>query len=862
MPMAQVVRKALEEAGIPVIEEAGISPKAPSFAPIPALHPLVRDALSREYPGGLYSHQSAAIEAGLNGRNVCISTGTASGKTLVFTSLATSMLLRNRQSTVVALYPMRALLNDQAIKWRFAVNGTGIDVQIIDGSVPVRERRNRLQKARILLMTPDVFHAWLLPAAGEPEAGAFLRNAGMVILDEAHIYDGVFGTNMAYLVRRFRALAGEKQLIAGTATIEAPESFLRQLTGLSFDVIGPEEDGAIAYGKTILLCPGASRSAAVREFLRRIASGDESGDTGRFIVFTDSRKRVEELVSEARTPFHPVDSVEALGNRPGEEEPVEEEPGDGEVEDLANHAGRIEQPGVLPYRSGYEDECRSEIQQALMQGRLRGVVSTSALELGIDIGNIALVVMIGAPSSAQSFLQRAGRAGRHCPGLIVVIDTDDRVARIGLRQYLDRPLSPNWLYLDNEFIRYANVLCAAEESKNPATDAYSNAPFSDLNEAFRDLLENERHPVSPIPLDLYPLKQQAAESPHHAFPLRTCVEKNYQVALAGGNMGSLTYSQVLREGYPGAIYRYLARPYRVNRIMHGAGQISVRATRTIARTTAKTQKAVFPSFPDSYVLLKSDSAFVCESNIQVSERVVGFRETIGRKVIRDENYGTASSYSQTPLNRFLHTTGVTFSFPEEIMRDHVGRYVCDAFCAICQIREGDVGWGSFFGNSSPLGVGRPVRGFSIYDSAFGSMRLTKQIPSRLEEIFDEAGRLAEKNDAPAIARSILEMKTEIPLLHEATGQSEYTEESSEGNDENEWVRVVAPGELALLHDGVARIYEDVRVLSFVYSPKGIIYNLEPKREGVRWTVPWNIVIPSADTKMLHYNVNTGESRES
>ena len=142
------------------------------------------------------------------------------------------------------------------------------------------------------------------------------------------------------------------------------------------------------------------------------------------------------------------------------------------------------------------------------------------------------------------------------------------------------------------------------------------------------------------------------------------------------------------------------------------------------------------------------------------------------------------------------------------------------------------------------------------------MRLTKQIPSRLEEIFHEAGRLAEKNDAPAIARSILEMKTEIPLLHEATGQSEYTEESSEGSDENEWVRVVAPGELALLHDGVTRIYEDVRVLSFAYTPKGIIYTLEPKREGVRWMVPWNIVIPSADTKMLHYNVNTGESRET
>lgn len=287
---------------------------------------------------------------------------------------------------------------------------------------------------------------------------------------------------------------------------------------------------------------------------------------------------------------------------------------------------------------------------------------------------------------------------------------------------------------------------------------------------------------------------------------------------------------------------------------------SVRRTRTIARTTAKTQKAVFPSFPDPYVLLKSESAFVCESDIQVSERVVGFRETIGRRLIRDENYGTDSSFSRTPLNRYLHTTGVTFSFPEEIIREHVRRYVCDAFCAMCQIREGDVGWGSFFANSSPLGAGRPVRGFSIYDSAFGSMRLTKQIPSHLEEIFNEARRLAEKNDAPVIARSILEMKKEIPLLHDASGESECLEESPEGDDGNEWFGVVAPGELALLHDGVTHIYEDVCVISFVYSPKGIIYNLEPKREGVRWMVPWNIVIPSADTRMLQYNVNTGESR--
>ena len=121
---------------------------------------------------------------------------------------------------------------------------------------------------------------------------------------------------------------------------------------------------------------------------------------------------------------------------------------------------------------------------------LLGVVTTSALELGIDIGDIELVVMLGAPPSVKSFWQRAGRSGRSTRGAVVLLDMDGQISAMGLQKYIERAHEPNWLYLDNEYLQYANALCAAEEQQQTIKPLYSRAPFASLPAAFTDLLED------------------------------------------------------------------------------------------------------------------------------------------------------------------------------------------------------------------------------------------------------------------------------------------------------------------------------------------------------------------------------------
>jgi len=861
MTIHQLATTALREGRVTVVEEVVQSAVSARYGTLPEkLHPAVREALKRTYPKGLYSHQSEGIANGLEGKNVCVCTNTASGKTRIFTSVAISHLLNFPNSVVLALYPLRALLQDQAIKWREAALDAGLDstlVQVIDGSIPIKERMPRLQRGKIVLMTPDVLHAWLLPSIGDQESASFLRRLAIVVLDEAHIYDGIFGSNMAYLMRRLRSATGPSsdkgtpsgaagmQFLASTATMADGEHFMKLLTGVDFYFIGPERDGTPTFEKRIVHCSISSAGDGYRSFLRKIGRDVSNCDGNeRFLIFTDSRKRVEELAADLQRSLR------------GEKEEKTE---DRSAEPLEEIESLIANAQILPYRAGYEDNCREKIQEALTQAKLKGVVSTSALELGIDIGNIGLVILIGAPADARSFWQRAGRTGRDCPGLVIILDTDDSVYRIGLRRYLARDFRPNTLYLDNEYLRYANVLCAAEEQRRASSARCSEAPFSDLNPVFLHLLHNELHPVYPVPQDLYPLKQQAANGPHHAFPLRTCAEKNYVLTLGYGWSGSLSYSQLLREGYPGAVYRHLAQAFRVNRIYHGPGEIVVRKSKTIARTSPKIQKVVFPLFQAIHQLLRSKSFYVCESELQVAERVIGFRETIGRNLVRDETYGMESSFSQYPLNRFIRTSGVSFLLSGTPGKSGAGKYVCDAFCSVCQIREGDVDWGVFVGKGENFGVGE-MHGFSVYDSTYGSLRLTKLIMPRLDEILKEAMRLAEKNGASLVVETLAGMKEMLPLLEERSPQI-YGADTNVACEDDGWLLMVAPGEKAILHDGDSHIFEEVRVLSFVYSPKGMMYTLEPRRGESRWSVPRELIHPFPDAHLVRYHLDTGETLE-
>jgi DEAD/DEAH box helicase domain-containing protein len=255
--------------------------------------------------------------------------------------------------------------------------------------------------------------------------------------------------------------------------------------------------------------------------LRRLAKAD----AGRFIAFGDTRRMVEQLVMALKRYGAEVEDDEDGLNLTKTENYYSEQ----EIQSTGSYLN------VLPYRAGYETIDRNNIQKSLAKGKLQGVVSTSALELGIDIGEIDLIVLLNQPASMKAFWQRIGRGGRKSEGICLFIDNrgsiTDRTA--GAQNYIRSPVEPNWLYLDNRYIQYANALCAAVENSEYGASEYNKIPFESLPTKFNKLLENEINPTEIISSDLYPLKQRAQAGPHREFPMRTSIEKSFQVLVRG-----------------------------------------------------------------------------------------------------------------------------------------------------------------------------------------------------------------------------------------------------------------------------------------------------------------------------------------
>lgn len=833
-----------QSTGIEIKEVISYPAKNARFSNIPDdLELNIKERLGALYPEGLYFHQAKAINAGLQKKNVCVATPTASGKTVIFTSIAISHLLKTQKSgAVLALYPAKALLHDQEKKWKEAVSGMDIKVIIIDGGTEVSKRFDLLKDSQILLMTPDVLHAWVLSKTDNIEIQKFLAALSIVIIDEAHYYDGVFGTNMAYLLHRLRAVSGVNQFLASSATIGNPIAFLKLLTGLEFELISSNDDGSSASEKSIMLCRMPLRTSP--KFCKNLIREYSLGEHGPFLIFVDSRKRAEEEARRLNNESHKL--LRALLHEHIDDDATEKEL----------------DPRVLPYRAGYEEDDREAIQNAITNGKLLGVVTTSALELGIDIGNIELVIMLGTPPSIKSFWQRAGRIRKK--GNVLLIDLDGRITSSGLQQYLEREPEPNWLYLDNEYLQYVNALCAAEEQQQSPKLLYSKKPLSTLPSIFIELLNNEINPSRPISTELYPLKQQAIanSSAHHAFPLRSGIEKTYKVIcpqIPNKRLGTLSYSQVLREAFPGAIYSYLTKPYRVFELKHTKGEISTAKSKN-GHTSPIVQTAVFPRFADQlYYIHKSSDEFIAECRLQVSERVIGFTERIGQNTT-EILYGIGSPYSQRPLIRYIDTTGVCFYFTDgQLQGESIGKYIGLAFCKICSVQERDIGWGTFISQASPLEAG-PIRGFSIYDSTYGSLRLTKQITLYLNEILDEAERIATEEGARKIAANINKIKMQIATFGQ-TQQNIVNPDFFGLTSETDWVTVIAPNQKAILHDGQARINEEVEVLDYAYTRQGIMYRLQSSHNNVEWRVSTNVIQPiHGVTKFEKYNLDTGEKK--
>ena len=842
----------LTRSGLPPTEAVTIAGRSARHGAIPTgLASALRDALAVRYPAGLYSHQAEALQSVLDGHDVCIATQTASGKSLVFMSAAADILLRDGSARILALYPAKALIQDQLEKWADFLTPFGEQVGFIDGSVKTTARPGILASKRVIAMTPDVAHAWLMSHLATPEVRQFLGGLRLLILDEAHVYDGAFGTNMAYFIRRLTTAARPFRMVCSTATIGAPADFMQQLTGRSMVVLDGSHDGSAIAEKTLLLSPSATKGGFDKT-VQLLAALAKYGKA-RFLAFGDSRKAVERIVGAI---------LRQSAGQQAEEDGDDSAEGDGTPDDFANWP-KLEH--VLPYRAGYETADRDAIQRALVQGSLAGVVSTSALELGLDIGDLDIVVLLNTPPTIKSFRQRIGRAGRRHEAICILIDDQGVIAPMST--YLERPSEPSWLYLDNRYIQYSNAMCAAVEFQARGVKSTAGQPFDGLPESFTRFVENELNPTEAVPADLYGLKQRAQGNPHYEFPIRSAAEPTFNVEGPFGlRLGTLSYGQALREAYPGAIYYYMARPFRIQSLEYKKGEI--RASRSRHFTTKPmTDTMAFPDFKNGMISgWRSSDGFVAEVELQINERVKGFVEQRGQTKIPHE-YGPGSPYSQKSLSRPFKTTGICWAFPDKLNRSEaVATVIMQSFAFVCGIHERDLGVALFHANEGPYSPGQ-VKGAVIFDATNGSLRLTERLGRQFGDIVERA--IEQVEDGSEVMDDLGTLQSLVEELQPAGQQVPQAEPTQ---SEGDWIRVIDRQQPAIYLSGDAPA--DVTVIDFRYTPHGLMYQLEPlrapgyvqasdgaisARPPMKWMVLSSAVQPlPGTTQMVRYNVMTGE----
>jgi DEAD/DEAH box helicase domain-containing protein len=406
------------------------------------LHPRVREALESRGIDALYAHQAEAWESAARGEHVVVTTGTASGKSLAFNLPVLDALAREPKLRALYLYPTKALSQDQ-VRALTELRVPRLRPAIYDGDTP-SERRWQIRKwANLILTNPDMLHVGVLPH--HDRWGDVLSNLSYVVVDEAHVYRGVFGSHVGNVLRRLRRLAkvygAEPQFVLTSATIANPAELVRALVGVDATVI--DTDGAPRAERTIALWNPplldeelGLRGSALAEASKLMA--DLVSRDLRTLCFAKSRKAAE-LIHRFT-------------------------------------AQRLQDPGLAkrlsPYRAGYTPAQRREIERRLVEGDLLGVAATDALELGIDVGLLDCVISVGFPGTVASLRQQWGRAGRREHGLAILVASEDALDQYFMREpetLLGRRVEAAILDHENARVLDGHVRSAAFEA--PLDDA-------------------------------------------------------------------------------------------------------------------------------------------------------------------------------------------------------------------------------------------------------------------------------------------------------------------------------------------------------------------------------------------------------
>ena len=499
----------------------------------------------------LYKHQAETYEAIQRGEHVIITTPTASGKTLAFNLPIMETLIEDKDATALYIYPAKALSNDQLhvlenLEGELDIN---IKPRTYDGDTPRTEKRGIREKSRIVLTNPYQLHLIL---SWHHQWSRFYRNLRYIVIDESHYYKGVFGSNVAFLIKRLKRIANfygsYPQFILSSATLANPLELANRLTGEEFVLV--DDDTSPSGEKDFILYnpfknyvrnkPYTQNSPSVHMeteniFLYMMLKGIQT------LCFTVSRKTTELIAMWAK-------------------------------KDMTQIKGKLAHR-IAAYRAGYQPQERREIEDGLKSGKYLGVTCTNALELGIDIGSLDAVIISGYPGTMISTWQQAGRAGRsNQKSLAVLIAFENQLDQYFMNNpkfFFDKPHENAIIDLTNPILQEAHLLCAAKELplKRGEAEKYFGISQNVIDELVsrKDLFENHKGDF------MYPFD----DNPAMDHSLDQISSEEFKVMNNGRLLETMERSQVYREAHEGAILINKGDTYVVNSVNLSRGYVNV-----------------------------------------------------------------------------------------------------------------------------------------------------------------------------------------------------------------------------------------------------------------------------------------------
>jgi DEAD/DEAH box helicase domain-containing protein len=585
----------------------------------------------------LYSHQAATAELVRQGKNVVIVTPTASGKTLCYNLPILNAVLEKSDSRALYLFPTKALAQDQLAELHDLATRLNDDFGVFtyDGDTPSDARKAIRERGHIVLTNPDMLHTGILPH--HTKWMRLFENLRYIVIDELHTYRGVFGSHLANVLRRLRRVAkfygASPQFICCSATIANPGDLASQLIERDVEVV--EENGAPAGEKLFIFYnpPMVNRNLGIR----RGYINESTRVTNELlyrklqtIVFANSRLHTEVLLTYLQQANPP---------KPGHAEPIR------------------------GYRGGYLPSERREIERGLREGRILGVVTTNALELGIDIGSLDACVMAGYPGSIASTWQRAGRAGRRSGSSCAIFVASSAPLDQFIVQHPEYFFgnSPEHAHIqpDNLEILVNHLKCAAFELPISPEEKFGNVDVPELCEqlaeaGFLHQSGGDWHWID----EAYPAD---------TISLRSVTSDNFVIINMGSKddgspevIGEVDFSSALTTVHPRAIYIHQGQQYHVERLDFDKRKAYVKPVNVDYFTDAirYTQVRVLEIAEEQAI---QGPAARAHGDVLVRSQVVGFKKI---KFFTNENVG--SGKLELPENE-MHTTAFWITLGHDLL---------------------------------------------------------------------------------------------------------------------------------------------------------------------------------------------------